>query len=69
MLDSLTACRSCWRKVLAALAPEQIELVSFKPKGIDQIRTHAAARMILNGGLPDHGVPRRLSTAILKTSW
>ncbi|MGA2725310.1 MAG: tyrosine-type recombinase/integrase [Bryobacteraceae bacterium] len=36
---------------MATLAPEQIKrLVSFKPKGINQTRTHTAALLILDGG-------------------
>jgi integrase/recombinase XerD len=39
------------QKVLATLTPEQIRrLVSFKPKGINQTRTHTAALLILDGG-------------------
>jgi len=39
------------QKVLATLTPEQIKrLVSFKPKGINQTRTHTAAMLILDGG-------------------
>jgi integrase/recombinase XerD len=39
------------QKVLATLTPEQIRrLASFKPKGINQIRTHTAALLILDGG-------------------
>ncbi|MGA2714420.1 MAG: hypothetical protein ABSG41_15030 [Bryobacteraceae bacterium] len=35
------------QKVLATLTPEQIKrLVSFKPKGINQTRTHTAALLI-----------------------
>jgi integrase/recombinase XerD len=39
------------QKILATLAPEQMaRLISFKPKGINQTRTHVAAMLILDGG-------------------
>jgi site-specific recombinase XerD len=39
------------RKVLSTLTPEQIRRVAtFKPKGINQTRTHTAALLILDGG-------------------
>ena len=38
-------------KILATLPPEQIKrLVQFRPKGINQSRTHTAALLILDGG-------------------
>jgi site-specific recombinase XerD len=38
-------------KVIATLTPEQIRtLIAFKPKGINQTRTHTAALLILDGG-------------------
>src|SRR5581483_9542178 len=39
-------------KVLATFSPEQIKaLVAFKPKGLNQIRTHVASLLILDCGL------------------
>jgi site-specific recombinase XerD len=39
-------------KVLATFSPDQIKtLVAFKPKGINQTRTHVAALLILDSGL------------------
>jgi len=39
------------QKVIATLAPEQMaRLIAFKPKGINQTRTHVAAMLILDGG-------------------
>jgi|ERR1035437_1781359 site-specific recombinase XerD len=38
-------------KIVATLTPEQIRtLIAFKPKGINQTRTHTAALLILEGG-------------------
>jgi site-specific recombinase XerD len=38
-------------KVLQTLSPEQISrLLSFRPKGINQARTHTAAMLLLDGG-------------------
>jgi integrase/recombinase XerD len=39
------------QKILATLTPDQIKrLIAFRPKGINQTRTHTAALMILDGG-------------------
>ena len=39
------------QKVLATLNPEQMaRLITFKPKGINQTRTHVAAMLMLDGG-------------------
>ncbi|HWT77410.1 MAG TPA: tyrosine-type recombinase/integrase, partial [Candidatus Methylomirabilis sp.] len=39
------------QKVLATLSPEQMtRLIAFKPKGINQTRTHTAALLMLDGG-------------------
>ena len=39
------------QKVIAALTPEQMKaLIAFKPKGVNQTRTHTAALLILDGG-------------------
>jgi site-specific recombinase XerD len=39
------------QKILATLNPEQVKRVlEFKPRGVNQIRTHAAATLILDGG-------------------
>jgi site-specific recombinase XerD len=39
------------QKVIATLSPEQMaRLIGFKPKGINQTRTHMAAMLILDGG-------------------
>jgi site-specific recombinase XerD len=39
------------QKVLATLTPEHIRrLVSFKPRGVNQIRAHCVAMLILDGG-------------------
>lgn len=39
------------QRILATLNPEQIKrLIAFKPKGINQTRTHTAALLILDGG-------------------
>jgi integrase/recombinase XerD len=39
------------QKVIATLTPEQMKrLIAFKPKGINQTRTHTAALLILDGG-------------------
>jgi site-specific recombinase XerD len=39
------------QKILATLSPEQIKrIIAFKPQGINQTRTHAAAMLILDGG-------------------
>jgi site-specific recombinase XerD len=39
------------QKVIATLSPEQLaRLIAFKPKGINQTRTHTAAMLILDGG-------------------
>jgi site-specific recombinase XerD len=38
-------------KVIATLTPDQIkQLIAFKPKGINQTRTHTAALLTLDGG-------------------
>ena len=39
------------QKIIATLTPEQMaRLIAFKPKGINQTRTHTAALLILDGG-------------------
>lgn len=39
------------QKIIATLTPEQMaRLISFKPKGVNETRTHMAALLILDGG-------------------
>lgn len=39
------------QKILATFSPEQIKrLIAFKPRGVNQTRTHTAAMLILDGG-------------------